>query len=80
MANLSKFGNYLVLQGYFDLDTVSQATKKMAEYGENSPSSLAKILEDEFKANHDLVYEALAKHYAFPKLEVAIEDIDHPER
>ena len=79
MANLSKFGNYLVLQGYFDLDTVSQATKKMAEYGENSPSSLAKILEDEFKANHDLVYEALAKHYAFPKLEVALEDIDHAQ-
>lgn len=79
MANLSKFGNYLVLQGYFDLDTVSQATKKMAEYGENSPSSLAKILEDEFKANHDLVYEALAKHYAFPKLDVALEDIDHAQ-
>ncbi len=79
MANLSKFGNYLVLQGYFDLDTVSQATKKMTEYGENSPSSLAKILEDEFKANHDLVYEALAKHYAFPKLEVALEDIDHAQ-
>ncbi|HRY83959.1 MAG TPA: type II/IV secretion system protein, partial [Candidatus Cloacimonadota bacterium] len=76
MASLTKFGNYLVNNDYFDLASVTAASAKLDEYGDNSPSALARILVSDYKANADIVYEALARHYAFPKLDLNLEDID----
>lgn len=76
MIPLSKFGSFLVDKGYFDREMVEKANQKMAEYGENSAGALARILESDFKAQHDAVYEALAKMFAFPRLDVEIEDLE----
>jgi type IV pilus assembly protein PilB len=77
MSNLSKFGRYLVEKGYFDTEIVENANKKMIEYGENSAGALARLLESDFAASHDRVYEALAKHYAFPQLDIEVELLEH---
>jgi len=76
MAALSKFANYLIDKGYLEKDLVEKASLKMEEYGENSSGALAKILESDFKAPHDAVFEALAKLYAFPTMEINLEEVD----
>jgi len=76
MAALNKFGKFLVDNDYFPMELVSKATGKMTEYGENSASSLARVLEADFAVSHDSVYEALAKLYAFPQYELDIETLD----
>lgn len=73
MAALTKFGNYLVDKGVLEKEIVSKATEKMYEYGESSPSSLSRILVEELKVSHDPVYEALAKLYAFPPMEITVD-------
>ncbi|MDP2173536.1 MAG: GspE/PulE family protein [Candidatus Cloacimonadaceae bacterium] len=73
MAVLNKFGKYLVENGYFDNDLVCRATLKMNDYGENSASSLARILEQDFLVPHDKVYEALSKLYAFPEKSIDVD-------
>ncbi|MFA5282875.1 MAG: GspE/PulE family protein [Candidatus Cloacimonadaceae bacterium] len=47
----------------------------MEQYGGNSASALARVLEIEFGAAHDTVYEALSIHYAFPTFKKSIEEI-----
>ncbi|MDD4309855.1 MAG: GspE/PulE family protein [Candidatus Cloacimonetes bacterium] len=79
MATLSKFGKYLVDKGFFELEMVVSANKKMLEFGENSAGALAKLLESDFAASHDKIYEALAKHYAFPHFEVVIEELEQKQ-
>ncbi len=64
-------------KGYFDTEIVENANKKMIEYGENSAGALARLLESDFAASHDRVYEALAKHYAFPQLDIEVELLEH---
>ena len=76
MANLTKFGQYLIRNKYLEAAMVTAATDKSTEYGDNSPGALAKVLEQEFKVSHDSIYEALAKHYAFPQHELIPEDLD----
>ena len=76
MTTLNKFGKFLVDNDYFPMELVSKATGKMTEYGENSASSLARVLEADFAVSHDNVYEALAKLYAFPQFELDIETLD----
>jgi len=76
MASLSKFANYLIDKGYLEKDLVEKASLKMEEYGENSSGALARILESDFKAPHDSVFEALAKLYAFPTMEINLEEVD----
>ncbi|HNZ08103.1 MAG TPA: GspE/PulE family protein [Candidatus Cloacimonadota bacterium] len=76
MATLNKFGKFLVDNDYFPMELVSKATGKMTEYGENSASSLARVLEADFAVSHDSVYEALAKLYAFPQFELDMESLD----
>lgn len=76
MAVLNKFGKFLIENDYFNQELVNSATIKMIEYGESSASSLARILETDFHAPHDMVYEALAKLYAFPQIEIDLEDLD----
>jgi hypothetical protein len=71
----SKFAQFLVRNGYFDDETVSKAEAKMEEYGGTSASALARVLEIEFGAAHDSVYEALSVHYAFPTYKKSIEEI-----
>ncbi len=73
MAILSKFGNYLVGKGIFDVELVSKATQKASEYGDSSPSALASILVNEFGVNHDEVFEALSRLYAFPRKEIEVD-------
>jgi type IV pilus assembly protein PilB len=75
MALLNKFGRFLIDNGYFNTELVNTATAKMYEYGENSASSLARIMEADFHTPHDTIYEALAKLYAFPETEVDVENI-----
>ncbi len=64
-------------KGYFDTEIVENANKKMIEYGENSAGALARLLESDFAASHDRIYEALAKHYAFPQLDIEVELLEH---
>ncbi|GAB1367217.1 GspE/PulE family protein [Candidatus Cloacimonadaceae bacterium] len=75
MVQLSKFGSFLVEKGYFDRDLVEKAYQKMLEYGENSAGALARILESDFKVQHDTVYGALAKMYAFPSMDLEAEEV-----
>lgn len=79
MAALSKFGRYLVDKGFFELETVEAANKKMLEFGDNSAGALARLLESDFAAPHDKVYEALARHYAFPQVELVAEELEHQQ-
>ncbi|MCD8479163.1 MAG: GspE/PulE family protein [Candidatus Cloacimonetes bacterium] len=72
---LNKFASYLVTKHIFEQELVEQASRKMLEYGESSAGALAKILVSDFGAVHDAVYEALAKHYAFPGLDVEVEEL-----
>jgi type IV pilus assembly protein PilB len=73
VAILSKFGNYLVGKGIFDVELVSKATAKASEYGDSSPSALADVLVKEFGVNHDEVFEALSRLYAFPRKEIEVD-------
>ena len=75
METLTKFGAYLVRNSYFELQMIQEATRKITEFGDVSPSALAQILVEEYHATHDLVYEALARHYAFPKHEISMEEL-----
>ncbi|MDD4148054.1 MAG: GspE/PulE family protein, partial [Candidatus Cloacimonetes bacterium] len=71
----NKFAQYLVRNGYFDEETMKKAEAKMEQYGGTSASALARVLEIEFGAAHDTVYEALSIHYAFPVFKKSIEEI-----
>lgn len=75
MAALSKFAHYLIDKGYLERELVEKASLKMVEYGETSSGSLARILESDFKVSHDVVFGALAKLYAFPALEISVEEL-----
>lgn len=72
---LNKFANYLVSKQIFELELVQSASRKMVEYGESGAGVLAKILVSDFGAVHDTVYEALSKHYAFPRFDVESEQL-----
>lgn len=76
MPQLTKFGQYLVRNKYLDSSLVLSATERIMDYGDVSPGALAKALEQDFKVNHDSVYEALAKHYAFPIYNLIIEEVE----
>lgn len=79
MSTLTKFGKYLVDKGYFEREIVETAQRRMVEFGENSAGALARILESDFGASHDRVYEALAKHYAFPQLDLNVDLLDQKQ-
>jgi len=72
---LNKFANYLITKMIFERELVESASRKMLEYGENSAGALAKILVSDFAAAHDEVYEALARHYAFPHYDLNVEEL-----
>jgi len=76
---LSKFARYLIDKNYFAREMVENATRKMMEYGESSAGALARVLESDFAALHDTVYEALSKHYAFPQFDVVMEELTHQQ-
>lgn len=71
----NKFAQYLVKNEFLPAETMQKAEQKMKEYGGVSAGALARVLEIEFGAPHDLVYEALALHYAFPVYKKSIEEI-----
>jgi type IV pilus assembly protein PilB len=72
---LNKFANYLISKKIFERELVESASRKMLEYGENSAGGLAKILVSDFAAVHDTVFEALARHYAFPHHDVEVDQL-----
>jgi type IV pilus assembly protein PilB len=71
----NKFAQYLVENEFFTVETMQKAEDKMKEYGGSSAGALARVLEIEFGAPHDMVYEALSVHYAFPVYKKTIEEI-----
>lgn len=73
MRKQNIFSNYLVKNQQFEASIVGYATARMEEYGENSPGALARILIDEYGLDHDTVYCALARHYAFGVLNLDVE-------
>ncbi|MCB5278391.1 MAG: GspE/PulE family protein [Candidatus Cloacimonetes bacterium] len=77
---LNKFARYLISKNIFERELVENASRKMLEYGENSAGALAKIMVSDFAAGHDEVYEALAKHYAFPQHDVDVEQLTEAEK
>jgi len=76
---LSKFARYLMDKSYFERELVENATCKMMEYGESSAGALARVMESDFAAPHDTVYEALAKHYDFPQFDLVVEEMTHQQ-
>jgi len=76
MATLTKFGAFLVNKGYFPRDFIEKVNLRLHEFGDISPSALARLLVTEYKVAHDLVYEALSKLYAFTILEVDPESLE----
>ncbi|MFW5627940.1 MAG: GspE/PulE family protein [Candidatus Cloacimonadaceae bacterium] len=71
----NKFAQYLVNHHIFDEETMKKALVKMEEYGGSSASALARVLEIEFGASHDTIYEALSVYYAFPTFKKDMEEI-----
>ncbi len=79
MSNLTKFAKYLVDKGYLESEMVETANRKMLEFGESSAGALARLLESDYAVPHDRVYEALAKHFAFPQQDVDVDILDHKQ-
>lgn len=71
----NKFAQYLVENEFFTVETMQKAEDKMKEYGGTSAGALARVLEIEFGAPHDMIYEALSIHYAFPLFKKSMEEI-----
>lgn len=76
MSALSRFTAYLLKDRRFNSEIVKSATERMLQLGEDSPGALARILVSDFGMDHDQVYLALARHYAFPELNIDIENLD----
>lgn len=76
MAALTKFGAFLINKGYFPKDFIEKVNTRLHEFGDISPSAMARLLVSEYKVSHDLVYEALSKLYAFTILEVDPESLE----
>ncbi|MDD2228477.1 MAG: GspE/PulE family protein [Candidatus Cloacimonetes bacterium] len=79
MSTLSKFGRYLVERDFLERSVVESASKRMVEFGDNSAGSLARLLEKDFGVPHDIVFEALARHYAFPQQDVDVDLLEHKQ-
>ena len=77
MAAMTKFGNYLVENGYFNLEFMEKVTVRLMEFGDSSPSALARLLVSEFKVAADTVYGAMSKLYAFSTFDIDPELIDN---
>jgi type IV pilus assembly protein PilB len=76
MPALTKFGQFLTDKGYFTKDFIDKVNLRLHEFGDVSPSAMARLLVTEYKVSHDTVYEALSKLYAFAVLEVEPESLE----
>lgn len=76
MAAMTKFGIYLVEKGYFSAEFMEKVTTRLMEFGDSSPSALARLLVTEFKVSQDTVYEALSKLYAFSSMDIDPDTLD----
>jgi type IV pilus assembly protein PilB len=76
MPALTKFGLFLVDKGYFAKDFIDKVNLRLHEFGDTSPSAMARLLVTEYKMSHDTVYEALSKLYAFAILEIETETME----
>ncbi len=79
MPALTKFGLFLTEKGYLPKDFVERVNVRLHEFGDISPSAMARLLVNEYKVAHDTVYEALSKLYAFAILEIDPEGLDAAE-
>ncbi len=76
MPALTKFGLFLVDKGYFAKDFIDKVNLRLHEFGDTSPSAMARLLVTEYKVSHDTVYEALSKLYAFAILDIETETME----
>lgn len=76
MNAMQRFGVFLVNNRSFDPEIIYGIASRLEEYGENSPGALAKILVDEYGMEHDQVYSALARHYAFGEIHISVQSMD----
>lgn len=72
MSAISRFVKYLKGTGTFDEVVLRGACERMESYTESSPGDLARIMVKEFGLDHDSVYQALARHYAFGEFNIDI--------
>ncbi len=68
-----KFAAYLIDKGGFPPDIVDKAYKRCSEYGDSTPTALARVMEGDFLIPHDRIYEFLAKFYSFNELAVDLD-------
>jgi type IV pilus assembly protein PilB len=79
MPALTKFGAFLAEKGYLPKEFVERANIRLHEFGDSSPSALARLLVQEYKVSHDTVYEALSKLYAFAIIDLDPETLDQKQ-
>ncbi|MDZ4181574.1 MAG: hypothetical protein U1B83_01760, partial [Candidatus Cloacimonadaceae bacterium] len=76
MSAIGRFGKYLEETFNFEPVVVASALERTEGYGYNSPRALANVLVSEFRIEHDRVYKALAKYYAFDEMHVEVDAMD----
>lgn len=76
MSAIGRFGKYLEETFNFEPEMLANALERTEGYGYNSPRALANVLVSEFRIEHDRIYNALAKYYAFDEMHVDVERMD----
>jgi type IV pilus assembly protein PilB len=76
-----KLGLMLIKQGVVDAEIVEKAIQRKEEENEGSVSrrakrSLAHILVEDFKVDHDVVFSTVAQVYGFREIEISKEDMN----
>jgi type IV pilus assembly protein PilB len=71
-SNLSNFAQLLLKNNIIWRPLLVKLMKRMEEMEEKTPSSMAKILVNDFNLDHDIVFEKLAEMYAFRKVEIDV--------
>jgi type IV pilus assembly protein PilB len=79
MPALTKFGTFLAEKGYLPKDFIERVNLRLHEFGDISPSALARLLVNEYKVSHDTVYEAMSKLYAFAILDIDVEALENKQ-
>ena len=77
--NLMNFANLLLRENIIWKPLLKKVNARLQEIGENTPSSMAKILVNEFNIPHEKVYGKLSEMYAFRTMEVQIEQLTPEE-
>ncbi len=79
MAIGNKFASYLVEKAGITPEIVDKAYKRCGEFGDSTPSALARMLESDFLIQHDRVYEHLSRFYSFKEFTVELDKVGAKE-